>query len=103
MPLLGGAWCPANTTYVACAEVYLRTKWHLGLSSRLATADIGQKLGGAVPFFLGDLGVHRTQSRVGRAYLLTKWQLSPSSRSATTDIGRKLGNAHYRSGSWVPT
>jgi len=34
---------------VALAEVYLRTKWHLNLSSRLATTDMGQFnfLGGA--------------------------------------------------------
>ena len=33
---------------VAWAEAYLRTKWHLDPSSRLATTDIGRKLG-AVP------------------------------------------------------
>ena len=32
---------------VALAEVYLRTKWHLNLSSRLATTDMGHFLGGS--------------------------------------------------------
>jgi len=45
-----------------------------------------------VPFFLGELGPHQTQSRLGRGFLHTKWNLSPSSRLATTDIGRKLGS-----------
>ena len=52
---------------VAWAEVYLRTKWHLDPSSRLATIDMGQKLDrGVVPFFLWELGPHRTQSHLGR-------------------------------------
>jgi len=33
---------------VAWAEAYLHTKWHLSPFSRLATTDIGRKLG-AVP------------------------------------------------------
>jgi len=36
------------------AEVHLRTKWHLDLSSRLATIYMGQKLGGVS--FLGAAG-----------------------------------------------
>jgi len=35
---------------VAQAEVYLRTKWHLDPSSRLATTDMGRKLG-SVPLW----------------------------------------------------
>jgi len=44
-PLFGerGAVSPCNT--VACAEAYLHTKWHLDPSSRLATTDVGRKLG----------------------------------------------------------
>jgi len=34
------------------AEAYLRTKWYLDPSSRLATTDMGQKLG-AVPLGAG--------------------------------------------------
>jgi len=33
---------------VAWAVVYLRTEWHLDPSSRLATIDMGRKVGGAV-------------------------------------------------------
>ena len=63
---------------VAWAEVYLRTKWHLDPSSRLATIDMGQKLGGAVPFFVGKLGPIRTQSRLGRGlppYQVSSWSI----------------------------
>jgi len=43
-----GTWVPIEHK-VARAETYLHTKWHLNPSSRLATTDIGRKLGGAVP------------------------------------------------------
>ena len=53
--------------YVAWAEVYLRTKWHLDPFSHLATIDMGQKLGGRLcHFFWGELGPYLTQSRLGR-------------------------------------
>jgi len=39
---------------VAWAEAYLRTKWHLNPSSHLATTNVGQKFGGAVPPFWGS-------------------------------------------------
>jgi len=49
---------------VAGAEAYLPTKWHLDLSNRLATTDMGRKLG-AVPLF-GELGPHLIQRDLGR-------------------------------------
>jgi len=42
--IYGGSWVHIEHK-VACAEVYLHTKWHLSPSSRLATTDIGRKLG----------------------------------------------------------
>jgi len=63
---LGGAGSPCNN--VACAEAYLRTKWHLGPSSRLAITDMGR-------FFWGEAGcspwgvelsLHLTQCCPGR-------------------------------------
>jgi len=61
------------------------------MGGRLATVDMGRKLGGCVPFFLGGLGPHLTQSRLGRGlYRRTKWHHDPSNRLATTDMGRKL-------------
>jgi len=36
---------------VAWVEAYLRTKWHLDLSDHLATTNMGQKLGEAVPLW----------------------------------------------------
>jgi len=44
--------------------LYLRTKWHLDLSSRLATIDMGRKLG-AVPLW-GELVPHLTQRSLRR-------------------------------------
>jgi len=41
---------------VAWAEAYLRTKWYLDPSSRLATIDWGREVGAAVTLFLGGAG-----------------------------------------------
>jgi len=48
---------------VAWIEAYLRTKWHLDPSRRLATISIRRKMGRAVPPFVGEeeLGPHLTQ------------------------------------------
>jgi len=59
------------------------------MGDRLATIDMGQKLG-LCPFWV-ELDPHVTQRGLGRGlYLRTKWYLDPSSRLATTDMGRKL-------------
>jgi len=60
---------------VALAEVYLCTKWHLNLSSRLATTDMGP-LG-------GELGPHLTQCGLGRVYLHAVFHFDPCNRLAT--------------------
>jgi len=39
------------------AEIYLRTKWHFDGSSRLATSDMGQKLGVVPPVWGKELGL----------------------------------------------
>ena len=48
----GGAGCPSNNV-ASCiwAEAYLPAKWHLDPSSRLATIDMGRKLGMPPRFF----------------------------------------------------
>jgi len=73
--------------------------------SRLATIDMGQKVGAAVPpFGDGELDPHLTQCRLGRGLPPTKWHLDPSSRLATTEMGRKLrwGCAHLAKGELGP-
>jgi len=45
---------------VARGEVYLPTKLHLDPSSRLATTDMGQKLGDAVPLSGGSGSLHNS-------------------------------------------
>ena len=60
------------------------------MGDRLATIDIGQKLG-AVP--LWGVSWVPTQHNVAwaEAYLDTKWHLDPSSRLAIIVMGQKLG------------
>jgi len=49
---------PENS--VAWAEAYLRTKWRLAPSSRLATIDTGRKLGLYPLEGVVELGQHQT-------------------------------------------
>jgi len=59
---------PSNN--VAWAEAYLRTKWHLEPSRRLATTDMGRKLGvGLPPPLGGKLGPHLPQ--------VASWSIQP--------------------------
>ena len=67
---------------VACAEAYLRNKWHLDPYSRLATTDIAENwgVGGCAPFRRGELGPHLTQYRLGRdlhSYQAVAWCIQP--------------------------
>ena len=77
------------------------------MGDRLATIDMGRnrhgpKSGGgaAVLLFVGELGPHLTQCRMGEAYRRTKWHLDPSKPLATIhqryrqdrhSIGRSIG------------
>jgi len=71
---------------------------HLGPSTRLATIDMGQKLGGTALFSRGRWVPIEHKVAWAEAYLHTKWHLNQSSRLATTDIGRKLGAVPFRGG-----
>jgi len=74
---------------VAGAAAYLRSKWHLDPPSRLATINLGHKVG-AVPLFRwGSWVTHLTQCGLGRG--LTSVPSDPSSPLVTIDMGRKLG------------
>ena len=64
---------------VARAEVYLRTKWHLDPFSRLATIDVGRKLGLCPLFGEGSWVPIYLNVAWAKAYLPTKWRLDPSS------------------------
>jgi len=48
-PLESGTASPSNTVWPAPRPIYLRTKWHLDPSNRLATTDMGRNLEGC-PF-----------------------------------------------------
>jgi len=48
-PVWRGRWVPIQHN-VARAEAYLHAKFHLDPCSRLATTDMGRKLGALLPF-----------------------------------------------------
>ena len=63
------------------------------LGDRLATTDMDQKVGVAVPLLWGRGSWVPIKHNVAwtEAWLHTKWHLDPFSRLATTDMGRWLG------------
>ena len=95
--LFVGSWVPISQCRLA--EAYLHTKWHLNASSRLATIEIGRKLGGGSAVFLGRGSCSPSNTVAwAEADLHTKWHLNPSSHLATADMGRKLGAVPLRGG-----
>jgi len=78
---------------VAWTTARLRAKCRLDPSSRLATMDMGRKLGRRLRprFGEGRWVPIRPKFAWAEAYLHTKWHLNPFSHVATTDMGRKLG------------
>jgi len=78
LPFLWGSWDHIEHK-VAWAEAYLHTKWHLDASSRLATIDMGRKLGDSVPFcYRGNWVPIQHNVAWDEAYLFIKWHLDPS-------------------------
>jgi len=76
-PLFGGGELDPISHKVAWADAYLHTtvffsytvlhtKWHFNPSSRLATTNMGRKLGVCAPFGETELGFHLTQCGQGR-------------------------------------
>jgi len=60
------------------------------MGDRLATIDMGRKVGAAVPLS-GQLGPHLTQCRLGRglpSYQVASWSVEPF---GTTDVGENWG------------
>ena len=91
---MGSGLGPHLTPQVAWAEAYLRAKYHLDPSSRLATINMGRKFGGGLrPLFWGggEGSPSNTKSQRAEAYLRAKWNLDLCSHLAATDLGRKLG------------
>jgi len=75
----GVAGSPHNTMWPSWAEAYLRTKWHLDPSSRLAATDMGRKLGSLCPLGM-ELGPHLTQCCPGRGlppHQVAPWSTQP--------------------------
>jgi len=72
LPVFGGACAPSNTM------------WRLNPSSRLATTDMGRKLGVGCCFFGGGRAGSPSNTVAGaEAYLRTKFHVDPSNRLAT--------------------
>ena len=65
---------------MAWTEAYVRTKWHLDPSSRLATKDMGRKLG-AEPLW-GSWVPIKCNVAGAEPYLHSKFHLDPSNRLA---------------------
>jgi len=76
------------------------------MGSRLATIDMGRKLGaeigGCAPLFGGAGSPSDTNVAWAEAYLRTKLHLDPSSRLTTIDMGEKVGAVPLFRGRWVP-
>jgi len=76
------------------------------MGGRLATIDMGRKLGGCAPLEEGELGPHLTQCGLGWGLLRTKLHLDPSSHLATTDMAEIFfggrGTVPLGEGSSVP-
>ena len=87
---------------MAWAEAYLHTKWHLNPSSRLATTDMGRKLGGCAPLGERELCPHQTQCGQGwglPASQVSSWSIQPfghnTSTSETGPTGQDNGPIAY--------
>jgi len=63
--LFGRAVSPSNI-YMARAEAYLHSKWHLDPSNRFATMDMSRQVGGAAVPLLGELCTHLKQCFLGQ-------------------------------------
>jgi len=63
---MGAGRVPSNTLWPEPSPRSTSVKWHLDPSSRLATIDIGRKVGGTVHPFKRELDPHLTHSRLGR-------------------------------------
>jgi len=87
-----------------------RTKWHLNLSSRLATTDMGRKLGAMR--LLGELGPHVTRTRTRNTCRLRRglplckvssWSIQPFGQNTQTlEADRQHRHQSVTNvGSWV--
>ena len=106
-PFGEGSWVPSQHN-VAWTKAHLHAKCHLDPSSRLATIDIGPKIGeGGLRPLLREEGWVPIEHKVpwAKAYLHTKWHLDASSRLTTTDMGQKFGGSapFLGRGSGVPS
>ena len=74
---------------MAWTEVYFRTKWRLNPSSRLATIDMGQKLGGGSAPFLGGGSVSPSNT------------MSPGARPTSVPSGILIHPVVWRQQTWA--
>jgi len=93
----GGSGSPSNN--MAWVKAYLLTKWHLDASSRLATTDMGRKLGAVPPFWKRSWVSTKNNVAGAEGYLHAKFHFDSSKRLTTihqryrqdrqTDIGQR--------------
>ena len=82
---------------MAWAEAYLHNKWHLDLSSRLATTEMGQKWG-LCPIFGGSWVPIQHNVAGTQAYLHAKFHLHPFNRLATIHQRHRQDNGSVARG-----
>ena len=63
------------------------------MGDRLATIDVGRKVGDTVPLSDWEPGAHVTQCALGRGISPQQWHVDPSSRLVIIDMAEKLGAA----------
>jgi len=73
---------------IVWTEAYIRTKWHLDPSSRLATIDMGRKLGGAAG--------GRPAYRMYTFHMTTSTQASSISTNTSTETS-SISTKYYMS------
>ena len=66
------------------------------MGDRLATIDMGRKVGAGVPLSGGGAGSSSNNVAWTEAYLRTKWNPDPSSHLATIDMGCIYTDAGFR-------
>ena len=88
-PFFGGRELNPHLAQLAWMKAHLHAKCRLDPSSRLATIQLGQKLGGSAPFWGGGAGSPSNTMSLGPRP--TSLPCDILIHLATTDVGQKLG------------
>jgi len=98
-------WTALNNSYVTYTEQFHNKSSTVAeMGDRLATIDMGRKVGAAVLLFVGELGPHLTQCSLGRGlplYQVASWSIQPFGHNRH---GSKIGGcASFGTGARSPS